>query len=125
MPSGVASTPRLRARARPSLAGSMPIRAASSSCSERRIFIIRSVPMLPEPMIAHLSPMGCPFGVGTVGRGRDGLFSDGSVRSADPEANRTQPVKLRAVVLAGRDVDRSMERAGHDELAGPQVLAEW
>ena len=53
MPSWMVATPRRPAIARPSDCGSMPIRAATSSDSEvRMILIIRSVPILPEPMIA-------------------------------------------------------------------------
>jgi hypothetical protein len=45
----------LAARARPSEAGSMPTIAAISRClPPRMILIMRSVPMLPEPMIAAL-----------------------------------------------------------------------
>jgi hypothetical protein len=51
-PPAVTATSRADARARPSLAGSIPAIAAMSSTVERRSFVIRSVPMLPEPMIA-------------------------------------------------------------------------
>src|SRR5688572_28800854 len=52
-PSTVVATPMRRARARPSDAGSMPTMAATvRGPPARLILIIRSVPMLPEPMIA-------------------------------------------------------------------------
>jgi len=55
-PSCVTATPMRAARARPSELGSMPTIAAISMCLPcRRILIIRSVPMLPDPMIAALS----------------------------------------------------------------------
>src|SRR6185312_8786460 len=48
--------PNLRARSRPSDFGSMPTSAAISSTGElRRILIIKSVPILPEPIMATLS----------------------------------------------------------------------
>src|SRR5262245_51943793 len=54
-PSGVVGMPRRAARARPSEAGSMPTMAPISSTSDRReTLIIRSVPILPEPMMATL-----------------------------------------------------------------------
>lgn len=53
MPSWVVSTPRRRARSRPSLAASMPTRRAGCSTSEvRKSFTNKSVPMLPEPITA-------------------------------------------------------------------------
>ncbi|MNR24328.1 hypothetical protein D3C85_1414010 [compost metagenome] len=55
-PSWVTATPMRWARARPSEAGSMPTMTAISRClALRRILIIKSVPMLPEPMMATLS----------------------------------------------------------------------
>jgi hypothetical protein len=52
-PSAVVGTPIRAARARPSDAGSMPTMAPTvKGPSLRRILIIRSVPMLPEPMMA-------------------------------------------------------------------------
>ena len=55
-PSWVIATPMRAARARPSEAGSMPTIAPISRCRAlRRILIIRSVPILPEPMMATLS----------------------------------------------------------------------
>ena len=53
MPVSGASIPSALALVSPSLAGSMPTRATRSSTSDRISLIIRSVPMLPEPMIAH------------------------------------------------------------------------
>ena len=53
MPPAVVVTPSLVARASPSDTGSIPTIAAISRTLERRmILIIRSVPILPEPMIA-------------------------------------------------------------------------
>src|SRR5271165_2059874 len=53
MPCEEVGTPSRLARARPSDSGSMPIIAAIvNGPAVRRILIIRSVPMLPEPMIA-------------------------------------------------------------------------
>ena len=55
-PSWVVATPMRAARARPSEAGSIPTMAPISRClALRKILIIRSVPMLPEPMMATLS----------------------------------------------------------------------
>jgi hypothetical protein len=83
-------------------------------------------------MIAHLVGMG-PSVVGTgwlhrvdtvwrfASREPGGLAAR---RSADAGADRAQRVELRAVVLAGGDVDRRVQSAGHDELPGPQVLAQ-
>ncbi len=54
-PSWVVATFSRRARARPSESGSMPAMAAISRDSDsRRTLIIRSVPMLPDPMTATL-----------------------------------------------------------------------
>ena len=51
-------TPMRAARASPSESGSMPTNAAASRLSEVcRILIIRSVPILPEPMMATLVGM--------------------------------------------------------------------
>ena len=53
IPSAVIGTPMRLARANPSESGSMPtIAPIVSGPSLRRILIIRSVPMLPDPMIA-------------------------------------------------------------------------
>ena len=53
MPSDEVAIPSRFARARPSDARSMPIIAASrNGPSLRLILIIKSVPMLPDPMIA-------------------------------------------------------------------------
>ncbi len=61
-PSDVIGTPKRAARARPSDSGSMPTMAPISRVSERRsTLIIRSVPMLPEPMTATLVFMLSPF----------------------------------------------------------------
>src|SRR5690606_19333124 len=63
MPSLVVRTPRRAARARPSDCGSTPTSAAISSAPLvlRRILIIRSVPILPEPMIATFLAMPRAF----------------------------------------------------------------
>src|SRR5699024_3937771 len=56
MPSAVVATPSRAARAKPSDSGSMPTSAAISRLSPwRRILIIRSVPILPEPITATLT----------------------------------------------------------------------
>ena len=55
IPSWVVAIPSPAARFSPSDAGSIPTNAAISSVEDvRMILIIRSVPMLPEPMIATL-----------------------------------------------------------------------
>ena len=58
-PVEIAATPRRAARARPSDSGSMPTMALTARIPlPRMILIIRSVPMLPEPMIAAGTPCG-------------------------------------------------------------------
>src|SRR6476661_8359820 len=61
-PSWLVSRPSLRARARPSLSGSMPIIQRGSSHSERNNLYSRSVLMFPDPTIATeaLSGMRAP-----------------------------------------------------------------
>jgi hypothetical protein len=60
-PSDVVGTFIRWARARPSESGSMPTIAPISSTSECRMtLIIRSVPMLPDPMIATLVLVTAP-----------------------------------------------------------------
>src|SRR3546814_12655507 len=59
-PSAVIGTPSRSARFRPSDSGSIPTNAPISSTSDRRnTFIIRSVPILHDPMIAtFVLPLG-------------------------------------------------------------------
>src|SRR5450830_841106 len=80
-PSWVVDTPRRRARARPSEAASMPTITAISRCWPwRRILIIRSVPILPEPMMATFflcSLMSCSSRSAAQGLG--GLAGDAEV----------------------------------------------
>ncbi len=53
IPSAVVATPKRSARAKPSEFGSIPTMATTSrGPSLRRILIIKSVPMFPEPMMA-------------------------------------------------------------------------
>ncbi|MNT20718.1 hypothetical protein D3C72_1560330 [compost metagenome] len=53
MPCAVTGTPMREARARPSEAGSMPTMVPIVRCRPWRMtLIIRSVPILPEPMMA-------------------------------------------------------------------------
>ena len=68
IPSWVVATPSRWARANPSDWGAMPTSAPTSSTSDVRItLIIRSVPILPEPMMATLifvllaAPFPAPF----------------------------------------------------------------
>ena len=65
IPSCVVAMPCARAIARPSEAGSIPTTTASSMFwGYLIIFIIKSVPMLPEPMIAALTrAMAFSFGL--------------------------------------------------------------
>ena len=51
-PSALVSRPSLRARARPSLSGSMPTIQRGSNHSERNSLYSRSVLMLPDPTMA-------------------------------------------------------------------------
>src|ERR1700729_4291840 len=44
--------------------------------------------------------------------------------SAHPRADRAEPVELGPVVLTRADVDRRVQRTGHDELPGAQVSAQ-
>jgi hypothetical protein len=60
-PSCVVATPMRLARARPSESGSTPTITATCKVGEvRRILIMRSVPMLPDPMMATFVAVMCP-----------------------------------------------------------------
>src|ERR1700694_954944 len=62
MPSALARMPSARARASPSELGSMPARRASSMCPGCfRSLYIKSLPMLPEPIMATLTRLSEEF----------------------------------------------------------------
>src|SRR5271155_809857 len=98
MPVSMAATSCLRARARPSLFGSMPTSAIILRFLLRKILNIRSEPMLPEPMTATLSGM-CV--VASIERecldetDRDGAENT-EMRRGDVTANDRKHAALRA-----------------------------
>ena len=95
--------PSAAARARPSDAGSMPtIAPISSVCDRRMTLIIRSVPILPEPMIATLS------------RGHAVIL----LRESDRDL--AEPADLRLDDVARRDADHRPKRARQHDVAGAQ-----
>src|SRR5581483_11938018 len=99
MPLSVVAIPSSRARASPSDVGSIPTSQVSSSHSLRSSLYIRSVPMLPEPMIA--------------------VFTFGISRPLhELDAHRAQPVVGGAHDVAPRDGLRLRQRPRHDDLAG-------
>src|SRR5882757_2947779 len=101
-PSWVVSSPSLRARARPSLSGSMPTIQRGSSHSERRSLYSRSVLIFPDPTIATLA--------------LDGIDAPLLERQPDgPEA-----VEICDEVVAGAGVDGSGTRTGQHDVAGPK-----
>src|ERR1700735_4748145 len=101
-PSWVVSSPSLRARAKPSLSGSMPTIQRGSSHSERSSLYSRSVLMLPDPTIATLS--------------FDGMDAPLLERQSDgPKA-----VEISDEVVAGAGVDGSGTRTGQHDVAGPK-----
>src|SRR3984885_7045152 len=104
-PSWVVSSPSLRARARPSLSGSMPTIQRGSSHSERSSLYSRSVLMLPDPTMATLA-----FGPD------EGMDAPLLERQPDgPEAG-----ELGDKVVARAGVDCSGARAGQHDVAGPK-----
>src|SRR6202046_4553353 len=54
----------------------------------------------------------------------DGFHRGTPEWSAHPRADRAEPVKLGPIVLTRADVDRRVQRTGHDELPGAQVSAQ-
>src|SRR5690606_12243988 len=108
-PSAVVPTPMRAARCRPSEAGSMPTMATTSRCWPwRSILIMRSVPMLPLPMMAALSLRVMCFSFGL---------------SHHAAANAAQIADARVHDVAGRQGHHGPERARQDHLAGLQRLA--
>src|ERR1700737_3033910 len=100
-PSAVVATLHLLALARPSESGSMPTIAAISSDDERSTFIIRSVPMFPEPITATLV-----------------VFT--LCLSRECRGNLAERTDRRDDLRAGRHRDHGPERAGQHHVAGLQ-----
>src|SRR5260370_19516488 len=93
-PSWVVSRPSLRARAKPSLSGSIPTIQRGSSHSERRSLYSRSVLILPDPTMATVA--------------LDGMDTPLLERQPDgPEAG-----ELGDEVVAGTGVDGPGARTG-------------
>src|SRR5271167_920296 len=100
MPSWVVGTPSRLARARPSDCGSMPTIAPISRFFEVRItLIIRSVPILPDPMIAQ------------------GIFAISSLILRKRRADGAQARDARLIDFAPFDLDHRPERARHHRVA--------
>src|SRR3990167_1846554 len=104
-PSAVVFMPNSRARLRPSELGSMPTIHTGSIHSERIIFITRSVPILPGPMMAALSFL---------------LMGLSSVRSGEAHRGAADAADLDAHEVAGLDRLQGYQRAGEDHFASLQ-----
>src|SRR3990167_6331285 len=108
-PSKVVFMPNSRARLRPSESGSMPTIHTGSIHSERSIFITRSVPILPGPIMAALSFL---------------LMGVSSVRSGEAHGGAADAADLDAHEVAGLDRLQVYERTGEDHFASLQREAE-
>src|ERR1700758_2774231 len=106
-PSAVVAMFSWRARARPSKSESMPTIAATSSDSDNRsTFIIRSVPMLPDPMMATL------------------VLCTGRSFRGERRGHRSKRGDVGVNPVSRRHRDHWTERTREDELAGPQWIGE-
>src|SRR3990167_9404772 len=108
-PSKVVFMPNSRARLRPSELGSMPTIHTGSIHSERSIFITRSVPILPGPIMAALSFL---------------LMGLSSVRSGEAHGGAADAADLDAHEITGLDRLQGHQRTGENHLAGLQRYAE-
>src|SRR3990167_7099937 len=108
-PSAVVFMPNSRARLRPSELGSMPTIHTGSIHSERSIFITRSVPILPGPIMAALSFL---------------LMGVSSVRSGEAHRGAADAADFDAHEVAGLDRLQGYQRTGENHFTGLQRDAE-